>query len=267
MHHWNPEDYARNSSGQERWALELMAQLELQPDDTVLDIGCGDGRHTAWIADQLKGGFALGVDNSAEMIAHARQHHEPGRQGHLRFAIEDASRLPFNAEFSLVFSNAALHWVKDHRPVLAGIARALKPGGRAVLQMGGHGNAAEMIAAFERVCARPEWQDCFVDFERPYGFHRPEEYRCWSVEVGLQPINLQLIPKEMRYYDREGLLGWLRTVWHPYTGKVPDERRPIFLEDVLNDYLKHHPADAKGQISVRMVRLQANLVKKAGGER
>ncbi len=267
MHPWNPEDYARNSSGQERWALELMAQLELQPDDTVLDIGCGDGRHTAHIADQLTAGHALGVDCAAEMIEYARQHHEPGRQGRLRFSVEDASSLPYREEFSLVFSNAALHWVKDHRPVLAGIARALKPGGRAVLQMGGHGNAAEMIAAFDRVCARAEWKSDFTDMELPYGFHRPEEYRIWCGEAGLAALDLRLIPKEMHYENRDGLLGWVRTVWHPYTARVTQERRPELLHAVLDDYLKHHPADAKGQISVRMVRLQAKLVKKAGGER
>jgi len=267
MHPWNPEDYARNSSGQERWARELMEQLELQPDDTVLDIGCGDGRHTASIADQLKGGFALGVDSSPEMIEHARRHHEPGRRGRLRFAVEDASRLPFKAEFSLVFSNAALHWVKDHRPVLAGIERALKPGGRAILQMGGYGCAAEMIAAFDRVCARTEWKNDFVDLGLPYGFHRPEDYRSWCGEAGLEALDLRLIPKVLCYENRDGLLGWVRTAWHPYTARVTEARRPELLEAVLDDYLKHHPVDAEGTIRVRMVRLQAKLVKKAGSVR
>ncbi|MBS1197665.1 MAG: putative methyltransferase [Proteobacteria bacterium] len=261
MYRWNPEDYARHSSGQEKWAQELIGLLELQPDDTVLDIGCGDGRHTAHIADQLVSGHAVGVDCSADMIRHAHHQHVPGRQGRLCFAVENAASLPFQEEFSLVFSNAALHWVKDHRPVLAGIARALKPGGRAVLQMGGYGNAAEIIAAFDRVRARPEWQNFFVNFELSYGFHRPEDYRPWCAEAGLEAPELCLLPKEMRYADREGLLGWIRTVWQPYTECVPEARREAFIHGAVDEYLLRYPADKDGQTSVRMVRLQARLQK------
>jgi len=265
MYRWNPEDYARHSSGQEKWARELIGQLELQPDDTVLDVGCGDGRHTAHIADQLVSGHAVGVDCSPDMIRHAHHHHVPGRRGRLCFAVENASSLPFQEEFSLVFSNAALHWVKDHRPVLAGISRALKPGGRAVLQMGGYGNAAEIITAFDRVRARPEWQDCFIDFEFSYGFHCPEDYRLWCSEVGLQVLELQLIPKEMCYADREGLLGWIMTVWQPYTECVPEAGREAFIHEAIDEYLLHSPANKDGRISVRMVRLQTKLVKIACG--
>ena len=59
----------------------------------------------------------------------------------------------FMREFSLVFSNAALHWVRDHRPVLQGIARSLQPGGRILLQMGGQGNAVHIIAAIDEQMA------------------------------------------------------------------------------------------------------------------
>jgi trans-aconitate methyltransferase len=53
MYRWNPEDYARHSAGQEAWARYLLAGLKLRPDDAVLDIGCGDGRITAAIADRV----------------------------------------------------------------------------------------------------------------------------------------------------------------------------------------------------------------------
>ena len=50
--------------------------------------------------------------------------------------------LPFEAEFDAVFSNAALHWIRDQDAVLASVKRALRPGGRLVAELGGHGNVA-----------------------------------------------------------------------------------------------------------------------------
>src|SRR5579863_3531629 len=139
-HQWNPADYARHSQGQERWAKELITLLAPQPDESVLDIGCGDGRHTAEIARLVPQGRVVGVDRSPEMVRFAHEHFPPTQFPNLSFSQADASALPFHAEFDAIFSNAALHWVLDHRPVLAGIARSLKPGGRCVLQMGGKGN-------------------------------------------------------------------------------------------------------------------------------
>lgn len=260
MFQWNPEDYSRHSAGQERWARERLADLNLRPDDTVLDIGCGDGRITAAIARQVPEGRAVGVDSSADMIAHAQTHH--GRPN-LTFRQVDARALPFESEFSLVFSNAALHWVKDPRPVLAGIARALKPGGRCRMEMGGRGSAAALIAAFEAVAADPEWRESFEGFESTYGFHDADSYRRWLWEAGLEPQRVELVDKDMVHKNREAFIGWLRTVWHPYTSRVPAARRERFIEAVAQRYLAEvgSACDANGQIHVAMVRLQVEAWK------
>jgi trans-aconitate methyltransferase len=55
----------------------------------------------------------------------------------LDFQVMDARKLEFNQEFDLIFSNAALHWIVDQKPVLEGIQRSLKPKGRLIVQMAG----------------------------------------------------------------------------------------------------------------------------------
>jgi trans-aconitate methyltransferase len=135
-HEWNPADDARHSTGQERWARELFTLLAPKPHEGVLDIGCGDGRNTVELAALTPDGTVVGVDRSTAIIQFAQQHFPPARFPNLSFLQADASALPFHSEFDAVFSNAVLHWVLDHQPVLAGIARRLRPGGRCVLQMG-----------------------------------------------------------------------------------------------------------------------------------
>ncbi len=256
VHQWNPADYASHSQGQERWAKELIELLALQPNERVLDIGCGDGRHTAAIASLVPMGKVVGVDRSREMVEFAREHFPPAKFPILSFLQADASALPFEAEFDAVFSNAVLHWVIDHKPVLAGIARSLRAGGRCVLQMGGKGNGEEVIRAFEACLSDARWA-AIPSAQIPYGFYDAEEYRGWLRNAGLQPDSVELIEKDMVHLDAAAFTGWLRTAWLPYTTRVPEDCRDRFLQAVTDCYMATHPADAEGRVHVRMMRLQA----------
>src|ERR1700722_11632249 len=89
MYTWNPQDYAKHSSTQEAWARELLAQIDLQSDDVVLDIGCGDGRTTAAMASSVPNGSVVGVDLSGDMISHAATQHCQPPVDNLRFQQAD----------------------------------------------------------------------------------------------------------------------------------------------------------------------------------
>ena len=259
---WNPLDYEKNSSQQQLWARELIAKLDLQGDENVLDIGCGDGKVTAEIAGRLPRGTVLGVDKSSEMITLARQRHTGDTHPNLRFQVADASHLPFQSEFSLVFSNAALHWVRDHRPVLQGIARSLKPGGRILLQMGGQGNAVNIIAAIDAQMALDPYVPHFADFIFPFGFHGLEEYTSWLNAAGLRPLRVELIPKDMVHIGRSGLEGWLRTTHLlPYTRYLPEALREPFIAQVAQAYLAKFPLDEQDRAHVLMIRLEVEAVR------
>jgi trans-aconitate 2-methyltransferase len=261
MYTWNPKDYAKHSGSQEIWARELLTQIDLRPDDVVLDIGCGDGRTTAAIAKSVPNGRVTGVDLSADMISHATTQHCRPPINNLRFAQADAAALPFNAEFSVVFSNATLHWVPDQQAAVHGIARALRPGGRLIAQMGGYGNTSEIIAAFEHVSGSARWRAVITPGESPYRFHVPASYESWLLESGMEVQECRLIPKDMVHEDSSTFIGWLRTAWHPYTAGVPLEVRDVFLEETARHYMTGHPPDDQGRVHVSAVRLQVRARK------
>src|SRR5271165_2947712 len=142
---WDASQYAENGRFVADLAGGVFQLLAPQFGERILDLGCGDGALTAKIA--AAGAEVVGVDSSPGMVAEAQR---AGLDARLILA-ED---LPFTSEFDAVFSNAALHWMHDQDAVLAGVFRALKPGGRFVAEMGGHGNIAAIAVALRAVCLR-----------------------------------------------------------------------------------------------------------------
>ena len=258
---WDAKDYAAHSSAQQVWARELIEKLDLQGDEIVLDIGCGDGKVTAEIASHLPDGSVVGVDNSMDMIRTAQSGFGGPEFGNVSFQAADASDLPFENRFDIVFSNAALHWVRNHTPVLKGIFQSLKAGGRILLQMGGQGNAAAVISLMDSMITTGTWRKYFENFQFPYGFHHPKDYKTWLDAAGFQSVDAKLIPKDMRYDDRAGLAGWIRTTWLPYTQRVPDQDREAFINELADRYIHQYPPDSAGGIVIKMVRLEVKAVK------
>ena len=260
-YNWDSKDYEIHSSGQQQWARELIAKLSLAGTEELLDIGCGDGKVTAELASLLPAGRVVGVDSSESMIDLARKRYPPEDYKNLVFELMDAADLSFGPQFDQVFSNAALHWVKDHRPVVASIYNCLRPGGRVLLQMGGQGNAKDILRVLDRLVEQPEYRDCFESFEFPYGFHGVDYYQALLDEAGFIIHRVELIDRDMEHDGHAGLKGWIRTTWLPYTGRLDESKRDVFIEELAERYLEKEPLDARGKAHVAMVRLEVEAQK------
>jgi trans-aconitate 2-methyltransferase len=256
MYNWDPTDYDRSSSAQYNWAMTLIDGLDLKGDERILDIGCGDGKVTAHLAGLVPNGSVLGVDLSGEMISFAKTKYLSEKHPNLSFKIGDASRLSFQEEFDQVVSFACLHWVKDHLPVLGGVRRSLKPGGKMLFQFGGKGNAARILDLTHDLVKSPRWIEYFRDFSFPYNFYGPEEYGIWLASAGLLPRRLELVPKDMVQHGRQGLEGIIRATWLPYTERLPEGLRQEFISEVASRYLESSPLDKDGLVHVQMMRLE-----------
>jgi len=233
----------------------------LRGDERVLDIGCGDGKVTAEIARRVPDGVVVGVDSSGEMVRFAREQFPPEVFPDLSFVTMDAQALTFCEEFDLVFSNAALHWVHDHGPVLAGIFRSLRPEGRLDVQMGGKGNAAQAFEAFDVLRKEALWRQYFEGFSFTFGFFGTEEYRAWLSAANFVPVRVELIGKDMVHRTPQEFAGWVRTTWLPHLHQVPEELHARFIDSLYNQYCAIYPADSNGAIHIGMVRLEVEAKK------
>ena len=253
---WDAKDYQDNSSAQQKWARELIGKLDLKGEEKTLDIGCGDGKVTAEIAEILTSGSIIGIDISKEMIELANNNFPHKTHKNLQFKQCDTSKLNFEAEFDIIFSNATLHWVKDHKPVLKGISRALKNNGKALLQMGGKGNAKDIVEVVNVIRNKTEWKKYFIGFEFTYSFYGSGKYKKLLHYAGLTDDNVKLIKKDMTHKGVEGLKGWFRTTWFPYTDKIPEKLRTLFIDEVVNKYIEKYPIDEGGLTHLEMIRLE-----------
>ncbi len=257
---WDSEDYRKHSSAQFEWAKELIRKLALKGSESVLDIGCGDGKITAVLSSFAKKGRVTGIDSSEDMISLAINNYPSSQNNNLKFFIMDARELHFADEFDIAFSNASLHWIKDQFSVLKGVKKGLKKSGRILFQMGGKGNAMDILNTFDEIFTDIKWQTYFKNFSFPYCFCSPEEYEKLLREAGLIPKRLELIPKDMTQKGREGLAGWIRTTWLPYTERIPEDMRAEFIDEIINIYSKKFPPDNNDFFHVKMVRLEVEAV-------
>lgn len=258
---WNAKDYQKNSANQYAWAQELIPKLELSGRETLLDIGCGDGKITAQIAKALPNGKVVGIDSSQDMINLAQTLFPQKEYPNLSFQLADARNFVFQAIFDRVFSNAALHWIPDQSPVLFCVERCLKPGGKLLFQMAGKGNAKAILDVLDEMLPCEPWKQYFTGFKFPYGFFDPQEYMVFLQKAGLQPLRIELFAKDMKLAGAEGLAGWIRTTWLPFTEKLPEELKSQFVKELVNRYMHKHPVDAEGNVHVDMMRLEVEAEK------
>lgn len=134
----------------------------------------------------------------------------------------DAAALGFAEEFDAVFSNAALHWMVRPAAVVAGVARALRPGGRFVGEFGGHGNVAAVRVALAAVLSRDFGIE--TDLSDTWYFPTPAAWTALLEAHGFAVESAVLIPRPTPV--PAGIEGWLETLAAPVLARLSEADRP-----------------------------------------
>jgi trans-aconitate 2-methyltransferase len=192
------------SQMQKEWGAKLISSLMLEGDEEILDIGCGDGMLTARIAALVPRGRVLGIDSSFNMVSLAE---ELGTEN-LEFRLMDVSSMPFQDEFDVAFSNAALHWVTDHRAMLARVRGALRANGRIRINFAGDGNCSNLFRVEREEMASKEFAHHFQDFTWPWYMPRPEEYASTLCASGFTDVEVEGQVAD-RLFTTEELVNWI----------------------------------------------------------
>ncbi len=237
MTEWNAPEYDRLSALQDTMAAEVLALLKLKGDERVLDIGCGNGKTTAAIAERLPQGSITGVDASAEMVAFASEHWTAAHPN-LKFAAADARHLPFQREFDLVVSFNALHWIPDQALPLQGIHQALKPEGKAQLRMVIKGQRTCIEDVIEETRKSPRWAGYFTGFRDPFLHLTPDQYAALAEQQGFRVLSISTSDKAWDFGSRDAFLARMKVTMIEWVQRLPEADRVPFINDALDRYQK-----------------------------
>jgi trans-aconitate methyltransferase len=238
---WDPKQYAENARFVSDLGGPVVDLLAPQAGERILDLGCGDGALTAKLAGM--GCDVVGVDSSAQQIAAAQALGLDAR-------VVDCQKLEFDSEFDAVFSNAALHWMKRPDDVIAGVWRALKPGGRFVAEFGGLGCVEKIRTALIAALNRRGVDGRAAD---PWYFPGVEDYGARLRARGFDVKYIALIPRPTPLPG--DITGWLATFALSFTAALPEADRPAFIAEV-KEVLRPQLCDSSGQWVADYMRLR-----------
>lgn len=216
---WNASLYDLKHNFVFKYGEEVVALLDPKPGERILDVGCGTGHLTRLIAEA--GADVVGMDSAPEMIAAARAEHPD-----IEFVLADAADFSFPKPFDAVFSNAALHWVTPAESAVVCMARALKPGGRLVVEFGGAGN----VAAIATAVGEAIWECCKIKVEHGRYYPGIEEYSGLLERHDLRVASAILFDRPTKLEAGEtGLRNWIAMFDWSVMSKVPIDKQEYVL--------------------------------------
>jgi trans-aconitate 2-methyltransferase len=127
---WNPEQYLKFSQPRMRPAMDLLARIACSDPAVVYDLGCGAGNVTAALAGRWPRARIIGVDDSAAMLAQAAR-----ALPQIEWVQHGLAAWQPDLPADVIYSNAALHWLPNHRQLFPALVAALAPGGVLAIQM------------------------------------------------------------------------------------------------------------------------------------
>ena len=221
---WNTVLYDQKHAFVSKYGEDLLHLLDPKSGEKILDLGCGTGDLSLLI--QKSGAAVMGVDSSPEMIEAAKK-----KYSEVNFAIQNAENLNFKAEFDAVFSNAVLHWVKDHPAMIKSVHRSLKKAGRFIAEMGGKNNVGQLLHALKQVLEQhgyPEQANKKVWFFPALG-----EYTYLLEKHGFKVVYAVYYDRPTLLQDNEkGVSQWINTFGSQFLEGIKEEEKQRILQQV-----------------------------------
>jgi len=212
----------------------------------LMDAGCGTGRLTGELLQDLPNGRVVGVDLSQNMLAGASDHLRPQFGTRVWFVAADLRYLPFFHAFDGIFSTAAFHWVPDHAQLFRSLFLALRSGGWLRAQCGGGPNLAKLRSRMNALMDATKYASFFAHFRDPWIFNDAETAADLLRQVGFVNVETSIEPAPTILENIEAYREFVRTViLRRHLEEISDETlRKEFVSELTRQAAADDPAFA-----------------------
>ena len=228
---WDPAQYDKFQREREQPFFDLLALVHPTPGMRVVDLGCGTGKLTRALHEQLAAVETVGIDRSASMLAGATDGPQPSG---LRFEVGTVESFVAGAPtkgWDLIFSNAALHWVDGHERLIERFAAALAPSGQLAFQVPAQHDTMTHRLAEELATVEP-FKSTFGSWRRSQPVLTPDAYARLLYRYGFSDPKVQLIVYPHVLASREDVVEWVKgTMLTEYKRQLPGDLYERFVEE------------------------------------
>lgn len=238
--------YRENSQLQFLIAQDPLANYPFFGNEIVLDVGCGDGKITAQVAEKVPNGKVIGLDKSPSMIELAKTSFSEINHHNLKFENQDINYFNSPIQFDLVISFSCLHWMVDQIVALQKIKQLLGPSGKAIILT--FPRCPTFWDPIEFIADGPKWKKYFDKNRRPYHFLNEENYKKIAADLGLKILHIQTSSHIAKFKGKKGFEDYVRG-WLPFLIDLPKSLHDEFLEEIGDKSLEYVPLDTEGFVN------------------
>lgn len=244
---WIAEKYSQSSFPQCNLAREVLQNHIFSNNEKVLDIGCGDGTISSFVAkEKVPYGSVMGIDASSSMIEWAQMHHH---EKNVTFEIAKAETFNFDNLFDLIISFSCLHWIDDQQIVWNNIRKHLKIGGLALVSLNpqprNHDFASAIDETIQEVSFRPYFDGFKETFIMPY--MTIDEYRDTVLRAGLKVDRCIQTIKTLELENKESFVNNVKA-WLPHVSQLPDDLQDSFVREIATKFMIKTDQHADGKV-------------------
>jgi trans-aconitate 2-methyltransferase len=227
--------YRKASVHQKEWGNKIIAELVLNGSERILDLGCGDGTLTRLLAERVPDGFVMGIDSSKGMIEIAKGLESKNTS----FQLLRINEMDFANEFDVIFSNATLHWIIDHKNLLKRSYKALKKHGYIRFNFAGDGNCSTFNNVIKQVMEYEAYREFFKSFQWPWYMPSLDDYKRLVDSSNFTETKVWEENADRYFPTKNEMIAWIdQPSLVPFIRLVNDSKKQQFRDEVVRQILK-----------------------------
>jgi len=233
---WDAQLYQKHSPVQYELGLRAIKKLNPRNNENILEIGCGNGVLTVKIAKIIPHGKITAIEASKEMAEQANENLAKQNIKNATIINIDATKMTYENKFDAIFSNSAIHWIRNQELIYKLMFNALRNNGRILVQTG-----LKQISTYTQAIINVgrEYATYLRNFKSPWRFLNIKETQTILENSKFAEISIEKYPYVAKFKDEEDLINYFKAAgFVPFANVLPQSVHDAFIQGFKDNIFK-----------------------------